>query len=65
MGEFIYTRETKISNANIDSFVKLFTSIELFEVNEEALKRKCDKRKENMSTKRKLCKYWNSGFCKD
>ena len=45
MGEFIYTRETKISNDNIDSFVKVITSIELFEVNEEALKRKCVKRK--------------------
>ena len=65
MVEFIYTGETKLSNNNIDSFVKLITSIELFGVNEEALKRECDKRKENMSTKRKPCKYWNSGFCKD
>ena len=65
MLEFIYTGETKIANHDIDSFVKMITSIELFGVNEEALKKECDKKKENMSIKRKACKYWNSGFCKD
>ena len=51
MLEFIYTGETKIANNDIDSFVKMITGIELFGVNEEALKKEFDKKKENMSMK--------------
>ena len=58
MLDLIYKGEADLEEEIKDSFIKLQIDIELFGVTKNTVE------KHNNSNKRKVCKYWNRGFCK-
>jgi hypothetical protein len=58
MLDLIYKGEVELEEEMKDSFTKLQIDIELFGVTKNTVE------KHNNSNKRKVCKYWNRGFCK-
>ena len=61
---FIYSGETQLKKDNVESFVKLITDIELFGVTEKIIDDARSKSKMEEKVQNKVCKHWNSGFCK-